>query len=310
MIDITLLGTAALAPIPGRALTAVTLACAGRTILFDCGEGTQTAARRAGVSLMKADLIALTHYHGDHIFGLPGLLQTMDCLNRADPLYITGPEGLRDELAPILRLTGRTNFGIQLLEFPPEGLRLSRLSNSWPEQALLTAFATEHRVPSQGYCFTLGRAGKFLPERARALGVPQNRWGVLQRGLAVRVGDRDVLPGDVLGAPRRGLKFVFSGDTALCDALIRAAAGADLMICDATYGENDQAALAADHGHMNFAQAARAASEAGAKRLWLAHYSQMIEDPRACLPNAEAIFAGVVCGEDGMSVTLRFQENN
>ena len=307
MIDITLLGTAALVPIPERALTAATLICEGRTILFDCGEGTQCAARRAGVGLMKTDLIALTHYHGDHIFGLPGLLQTMCSMGRTETLYITGPEGLRDELAPILKLVGWTSYAIELVEVPPEGLRLSELVKGWPTEAKLSAFRTEHRVPSQGYCFTLDRAGKFMPQKAKELGVPVNQWGLLQKGQSVQVGDTVISPELVLGEARRGLKFVFSGDTAACDALIEAARGADLLILEATYGENGQAELAVDHGHMNFAQAATVAAKADAKALWLVHYSQMIEDPRDYLPNAAAIFAGTVCGEDGMHTTLRFE---
>lgn len=308
MIDITLLGTAALAPIPERALTAATLTCAGRTILFDCGEGTQTAARRAGVSLMKADVIALTHYHGDHIFGLPGLLQTMNCLNRGEPLVITGPQGLREAMEPILKLTGYTGYEIRLLELPEAGVALSELAPGWPDMARLAAFPTDHRVPSQGYCFTLERAGRFMPEAAKALGVPTNLWGLLQRGQSVQVGERTVQAREVLGEPRRGLKFVFSGDTAPCEGLVEAARDADLLICEATYGENDQALPANDHGHMVFAQAARIAQQADARRLWLAHYSQMVEDPLEYLPNAAAIFEGTVCGEDGMSITLRYDE--
>lgn len=307
MIDITLLGTSALVPLPDRALTAVALTCAGHTILFDCGEGTQAAARKAGVSLMKADLIALTHYHGDHIFGLPGLLQTMCCLNRTEPLYITGPAGLKEELAPILKLAGWTSYEIVLLPFPEEGLRLETLAKGWPSEAKLTAFSTEHRVPSQGYCFTLDRAGKFMPEKAKALGVPTNQWGLLQKGQSVQVGEAVIRPNQVLGEPRKGLKFVFTGDTAACSALTNAAADADLLVSEATYGENEQGALAVDHGHMNFAQAASIAAQAKVKRLWLAHYSQMIEDPAAYLPNAAAFFPDAVCGEDGMRLSLRFE---
>ncbi len=308
MIDITLLGTAALVPLPDRALTAATLTCAGHTILFDCGEGTQSAARKAGVSLMKADIIALTHYHGDHIFGLPGLLQTMCSLGRTDPLYITGPVGLEEELAPILKLAGWTSYGINLIALPEEGLRLAELVGGWPWEARLTPFRTEHRVPSRGYCFTLGRAGKFMPQKAKELGVPVNQWGLLQKGQSVQLGDNVIRPEQVLGEARRGLKFVFSGDTAACPALTKAAEGADLLISEATYGENEQADLAVDHGHMNFAQAAQTASEAGAKLLWLAHYSQMIEDPLEYLPNAARIFENTVCGQDGMSVTLSFEK--
>ena len=308
MIDITLIGTSALVPIPGRALTAALLTCGGHSILFDCGEGTQSAARAAGCSLMKADMIALTHYHGDHIFGMPGLLQTMCSMGRTETLHITGPEGLGDEIAPILELAGWTSYPIELVELPAEGLRLDELVAGWPHEAVLSAFRTEHRVPSQGYCFELGRPGKFEPQKARELGVPTRQWGLLQKGQCIRVGETTVKPDQVLGPPRRGLKFVFSGDTMACDTLVEAATGADLLVCEATYGENGQAQLAVDHGHMNFAQAAQVAADAGASELWLAHFSQIIEDPEAYLPNATPIFANTVCGHDGLSATLRFEK--
>ncbi len=306
MIDITLLGTAALFPIPNRALTAAVLSCGGHSILFDCGEGTQTAARRFGVSLMKTDIIALTHYHGDHIFGLPGLLQTMNSMERVETLYITGPEGLTEALEPILKLTGWTAYEIKLLEIPPEGLRLCEMISGWEFEAKLSTFKTEHRISSQGYCFKLGRAGKFLPEKARELNIPINLWSVLQKVQSVQVDDEIILPEQVLGAPRKGLKFIFTGDTAPCDSLIDAAQDADLMICEATYGENEQAQIATEYGHMNFAQAAEIAKSANVNQLWLAHYSQMIENPQQYLPNATAIFENTICGKDGLSTTLKF----
>ena len=308
MLDITLLGTGALVPTPERALTAAVLKCAGHTILFDCGEGTQCAAVRFGVNIMKADLIALTHYHGDHYFGLPGLLQTMTSNGREEPLWITGPKGLEEAMAPILELTGWTSFEIRLLEMPEEGLRLADLVNDWPSEAVLTTFPTEHRIPSQGYCFSLSRAGKFLPQKARELGVPVNLWGLLQKGQSVQADGTIVTPDQVLGEPRPGLKFVFSGDTAPCGSLIEAARGADLLICEATYGENEQNELALERGHMTFALAGETAAKAGVKRLWLSHFSKRIIDPRDHLPNALAYFENAVCGEDGMSLTLKFEE--
>ncbi len=309
MIDIALIGTAALVPLPDRALTAAQLVCGGHSILFDCGEGTQSAARKADVSLMKTDLIALTHYHGDHIFGLPGLLQTMCSMGRTETLTITGPEGLTEALEPILKLVGWTSYEIRLTEMPRDGLALDTLAEGWPAGAVLTSFPTEHRVSSQGYCFILSRAGKFMPQKAKELGVPTNQWGLLQKGQSVTVGDVTVTPEQVLGEARKGLKIVFTGDTALCESLLDAAQDADLLIAEATYGEDDQAQLALEHGHMNFAQAAQAAAKAGAKELWLAHYSQMIEEPEAYLPCAAGIFPNTVCGRDGMKKTLRFEKD-
>ena len=307
MITITLIGTAALVPLPDRALTSTLLVCDGHSILFDCGEGTQSAARKAQVSLMKTDLIALTHDHGDHIFGLPGLLQTMCSMGRTEPLYITGPAGLHEELEPILRLVGWTSYEIRLTEVPQEGLSLASLVKGWPALATLTAFPTEHRVSSQGYCFTLGRAGQFMPQKAKDLGVPTNQWGLLQKGQPVQVGDVAVLPEQVLGEPRRGLKVVLSGDTAMCEALTAAAQGADLLITEATYADNAEAQTAIERGHMTFAQAAQTAKDADAKRLWLSHYSQTITDPEQFRENAASIFPDVVCGADGMSETLQFE---
>ena len=307
MIDITLIGTSALLPLPDRALTAALLTCGGRSILFDCGEGTQSAARKAGVSLMKTDLVALTHYHGDHIFGLPGLLQTMNVLDRTEPLYITGPDEPEEELEPIIRLAGEVRYDIRPIRLLKEGLVLADISKGWPDGARLTAFLTEHTVKSRGYCFTLSRAGRFIPEKAAELGVPHELWSLLQKGRSVAADGRTVLPEQVLGAPRKGLKFVFSGDTRACASLTEAAKDADLMICDATYGENAHAQLAAEHGHMNFAQAAQCAAKAGAKELWLAHYSQIVKEPGEYLANAREFFPETVCGFDGMRKTLRFE---
>ena len=134
-----------------------------------------------------------------------------------------------------------------------------------------------------------------------------DQWRLLQKGQSITVNGTVIDPDQVLGTPRKGLKFVFSGDTAACPALIDGASDADLFISEATYGENEQAQLSIDHGHMNFAQAASIAAQAHVKRLWLTHYSQMIEDPAEYLPNAASIFPNAVCGEDGMRLSLRFE---
>ena len=319
MIDVTLLGTAATMPLPDRALTSVFLSCGGHSILFDCGEGTQTAARKAHVSLMKTDLIALTHYHGDHIFGLPGLLQTMACLGRTQPLYLTGPDGLDEAMRPIIQLSGALPFPV--LAFAPMNLQdsperdnytfhFSDYIAGWPEEASLTVFRTEHRVPSCGYSFCLARPGRFDPERALALQIPQRLWGVLQHGDCVELADgRTIAPEEVLGPERKGLKVVFSGDTAPCGGLKNAAESADLLLCDATYGEDSQQGQADKYGHSTFSRTAALARDAGVKRLWLVHFSQIMERPEDYLYYASEFFPEAVCGTDGMRIRLSFEQD-
>ena len=274
MLTITLLGTAATMPLPERALTAAVAECGGHSLLLDCGEGTQTAARRAGVNLMRADAICLTHYHGDHIFGLPGLLQTLGAQGRTRPLVLLGPEGLLEVWRAVYALTG-----------------------------------PKHRVRSLGYRLDLPRAGRFDPEKARALGVPVTQWRLLQRGQTVPLAERMVQPAEVLGAPRKGLRFVFSGDSAPCPALEQAAQGADLLLCDATYALPEQQEQAAQWGHSTFGQSAALAAKAGVKRLWLVHYSPMITDPEQQLAQAQSVFPAAECGFDGKRITLHYEEN-
>ena len=309
MLTITLLGTAATMPLPDRALSAAFAACGGHGLLWDCGEGTQAAARRAGVNLMRADAICLTHYHGDHIFGLPGLLQTLGAQGRTRPLMLAGPQGLPEIWAAVRALTGPLPYPVRLQVLQPgQKLALDALSEGWPAGAALEAFATKHRVQSIGYRLELPRAGKFLPERARALGVPVQQWKLLQKGQSVAVDGVKVQPADVLGAPRKGLRVVFSGDTAPCPGLLQAAQGADLLLCDATYSLPEQADQAKQWGHSTFGQSAALAAQAGAKRLWLTHYSPMITDPEEYAANAQSIFAAAECGFDGKSITLQYEE--
>ncbi len=306
MIDVALLGTSALLPLPERALTAAVISCKGRRILLDCGEGTQSAARAAGVGMMHTDLIALTHYHGDHIFGLPGLIQTMGVMGRTDPLYIAGPQDDAGVMPHILALAGNPGFDVRFIPVPDAGLPLKTLHPAWPDGAHIFAFPTNHRVASQGYRFELARAPRFLPERASALGVPVPLYKRLQRGETVAFDGQTVAPEQVLGATRRPLAVAFSGDTAFCDALVHGARDADLFICEATYPGEEYADAAALYGHMTFAQAAKAAKAANARRLWLAHHSQIIADPQAALPLAQAIYPGAVCPPPGAQITLKF----
>ena len=266
-------------------------------------------ARRAGVNLMKLDAICLTHYHGDHIFGLPGLLQTLGCQGRERPLTIYGPEGL-GEVWPALRtLAGPLPYPVRAVQLDTDPIDLTTLSSGWPAGAQLTPFRTRHRVPSRGYRLDLPRAGRFDPAKARALNVPVPAWKLLQRGQSIPLENGAVVtPADVLGPARRGLRFVFSGDTAPCPALEQAAQNADLFLCDATYPDNEQEAQAKQWGHSTFAQGAAIAKKADVRRFWLMHYSPMILEPEAALPNAQAVFPAAECGFDGKQIILQYDE--
>lgn len=309
MLTVTLLGTAATRPQPDRALSSAVFSASGRHILLDCGEGTQLALHRHRISPMKITLIALTHYHGDHILGLPGLLQTLDTMSRTEPLYITGPsEGHEAILSAVLTLADELAYPVHFLPTPQEGIHLHDLDPKWPIEAVLTSFPTIHRVASQGYKLTLSRMRRLCTEKASALHIPKSLWRQLQAGQSVTVEGRTIHPDAVCGPERSGLTAVFTGDTASCDAVLHSAYAAHLLIMDATYADDKYADKAELYGHSTFRQTALLAARAGVKRLWLTHYSAMITDPAEHLPIAQVLFPNAECGEDGKCITLTFRE--
>ena len=210
MLKVTLLGTGGTQPLPDRALAAAAVTVAGRSVLLDCGEGTQVGLRRYGVSAYRLSAVLLTHYHGDHILGLPGLLQTLGSLNRTEPLTVYGPAGLDAVARPVMALAGAQPYPVLWREadapFSVDALKI-------------TPFPLAHRVPCCGYALELPRAGRFDPARARAAGIPVAYWKTLQKGAAAG----GFTPEQVLGPPRRGLKVVYATDTRPCAALEAAA---------------------------------------------------------------------------------------
>lgn len=307
MIDVTLIGTSAAAPTPERALSCMALKCGGHTLLFDCGDGTQSALMKAHVSPLSLDAVCLTHFHGDHIFGLPGLLQSMGLHGRTQPLLLITPEGDDDLMQALMTLSAPLPFEVRRIPLPEGGLHLRDAISGFPAAARLYPIATEHRVPSLGYRFALERPGRFLTERAEALGVPQPLWKRLQQGESVDAGGRTITPQEVLGEARRGLSVIYTGDTRPCEAIAEAARDADLLIMEATYAEDAQEERAVQYGHSTFSATARLAAAAGVRRLWLTHFSAMIDDPERYLPCARVHFPGAVAGQDGMRITLRFE---
>ena len=295
MMQITLLGTGGTQPLPDRALAAMAVTVQGRTLLLDCGEGTQVSLRRYGVSAYRIEAVLLTHYHGDHILGLPGLLQTLASLNRTAPLTIYGPPGQEGLAAAISLLTGPLPYPVAwkpaAAPFTAAGLTV-------------TPFALKHRVPCCGYQLYLPRAGRFDAARAKAADIPLEYWRVLQAGQSIG----GFTPDDVLGPPRRGLTVVYATDTRPCPALVHAALGADLLCMDSTYADDADLPKAKLYGHSTCREVGALADEAMVRRLWLTHYSAAVTDPALGLAAAQAHYPEAAAGVDGMQLELEFDD--
>lgn len=300
MVQVTLLGSGATRPLPHRALAALWLQVGGRGLLFDCGEGTQVSAQRFGASLYKLDTLLLTHYHGDHLFGLPGLLQSMAALGRTAPVTVAGPPGLDGVLDAVLTLAGPLPFALCRHTFGE-----CRGSLALPSGAVVTAFPARHRVPCCSYLYTLPRAGRFDPDKAKALGIPVAWWRSLQAGQPAG----GFTPDQVLGPARRGLRLLYATDTEPTAELAEQARGVDLLCMDATYADDADAPKARLYGHATCAEAGALAAEAGVRRLWLTHYSAAVTDPEAGLAAARRQFPAAEAGFDGKTLTLTFDDS-
>lgn len=300
MVQVTLLGSGATRPLPHRALAALWLQVGGRGLLFDCGEGTQVSAQRFGASLYKLDTLLLTHYHGDHLFGLPGLLQSMAALGRTEPVTVAGPPGLDGVLDAVLTLAGPLPFALCRHTFGE-----CRGSLALPSGATVTAFPAKHRVPCCSYLYTLPRAGRFDPDRAKALGIPVALWRRLQAGQPAG----GFTPDQVLGPARRGLRILYATDTEPTAELAEQARGVDLLCMDATYADDADAPKARLYGHATCGEAGALAAEAGVRRLWLTHYSAAVIDPEAGLAAARRQFPAAEAGFDGKTLTLTFDDS-
>ncbi len=301
MIDVVLLGTGAMVPLPDRWLSSALVRVDSSLVLLDCGEGTQIAMRERHWGFRRLDAICLSHLHADHVAGIPGLLHTIANAGKTSPLAIYGPagtirviEGLRT-IAPVL----------------PFDLVIHELDDgdtvAGPADLEIRVAAGEHRVPVLGYRLKRSRSRRFDPDRARALGVPVDRWSVLQRGDSVPVGGRLVEPHEVLGEARAGVALGFVTDTRATSALVDLVRGVDLLISEGTYGDDAAAEGAAKWGHMTYRQAATLARDAEIGHLWLTHFSAGMRDPEAWRHNAAEVFPDLTIGHAGLAATLAFE---
>ncbi len=274
----------------------------GESLLFDCGEGTQRQMMRYGVTFALTDVF-FSHFHADHFLGITGLVRTLGLQGRTEPMRFFGPQGGRRVLAGALGLgVERSPFEIEIVEVEP-GVCLER------DGYQLRTFAAEHGGGAMGWVLAeADRPGRFDPDRARELGVPEGRlWGQLQRGETVTLDDgRTVGPETIVGPPRPGRKLVYTGDTRPCAATIEASLGADLLIHEATFGE-EEAERARETQHATAKEAAQVAKMAGARKLALTHLSaRYSSDSRVLLEEAREVFAETVVAKDGLVITVPF----
>jgi len=303
VLSITFLGTGAACPTVERNVAALAIQREGETLLFDCGEGTQRQMMRYGVGFSFRELF-LTHYHSDHFLGVIGLFRTMGLLDRKDGVALYGPKGAQRILSAALSIgVERTRFPVEIREVKP-GDRLGR------GEYELAVFETEHRADTVGYALVEhDRLGRFDPDRARELGIPEGPlWGQIHRGKPVTLPDgRTIAPDALVGPPRPGRTVVYTGDTRPHGAVVRAAKGADLLIHEATFGD-DERVRAEETGHSTAREAAEVARDAGVGRLVLTHISpRYSRDAPELVAEAQAVFPETIVARDGLTVEVPFR---
>ena len=300
MIDVLLLGNGAMVPLPDRALSALLMRVNGSLVLFDCGEGTQVQMRKFHWGFRNLDAICLSHLHADHVAGLPGLFHTVANAGRTDPMHIYGPTG-----------TIAVVQGLRVIaDWLPYDMVIHELDDG-DEFDLVSGVRASvrlgmHRVTCLGWRIAVERAPAFLPDKARALGVPQSSWSRLQAGEPVVVDGATVAPADVTGPPRRGVSLGFVTDTRVTPELREFVTGVDLLVCESTYGLVEDIEKASEWGHMTLNQACAFAAEAEVGRLWLTHFGGTIDDPVALAPVARSLFPNAEIGVPGLTTTLSF----
>src|ERR1043166_4279394 len=312
MLSVTFLGTSAARPTVERNVSGVAVVREGETLLFECGEGTQRQMMRYGVSFALCEIF-FTHFHADHFLGVIGLVRTLALQTRTDPMVLYGPKGAKKVLGQAMQLgVERVPFEVEIREVKAGDLIGQRATGNVQRDAYdIRVFATEHGGGSVGYALKEHeRPGRFDPEKARAAGVPEGPlWGKLQKGETVGLADgRTVSAEGIVGAKRPGRVIVFTGDTRPCAGVVDAAQGADLLIHEATFGEEEKE-RAKETGHSTAREAAQVALAAKARRLVLSHVSARYSiSADELVKEAREVFKETVVAKDGMTIEVPYAD--
>ena len=302
MLDVCLLGTGGMMPLPYRWLTSLMARYNGTSILIDCGEGTQIAMKEKGWSPKPIDIICFTHYHADHISGLPGMLLTMGNAERTEPLLVIGPKGLAKVVGALCVIAPGLPFEIRCMELTENEQSIAF------DGFRIEAYKVNHNITCYGYSIVVERKGKFDVSKAEKLNIPRNYWNRLQKGEIIETAEGTFTPDMVMGEPRKGIKLSYCTDTRPAESIVRGAADADLFICEGMYGEPDKQQKAKEHKHMTFYEAAELAKRARVRELWLTHYSPSLMRPEDYMRDVQKIFPNAVAAKDGRSVDLLFED--
>ncbi|MBE7050940.1 MAG: ribonuclease Z [Ruminococcaceae bacterium] len=300
MLDVCLLGTGGTMPLKNRWLSSALFRYNGSCILMDCGEGTQIALKSAAFTFKPIDVICITHFHADHISGLPGMLLSMGNEGRTAPVLIIGPKGTRKVVSSLRIIAPGLPFEVEIAEIE------NNEETYYFDGYTITAFKVRHAVDCYGYRIDIARAGKFDVEKAKLNNVPLKAWGMLQKEDEVEVDGKKYTSNMVLGNPRKGISVVFSTDTRPCELLKNNCSNADLLILEGMYGSDEKDSKAREAMHMTFSEAATIAADSGASRLWLTHFSPSMPNPEDFEAEARAIFEHTEIGYDSKCDTLRF----
>lgn len=317
MVDIALLGSGGGMPMPERFLSALLINYRGRKILIDCGEGTQVSMRMLGWGFKSIDIICITHGHGDHIVGLPGLLATIGNSGRTEPLTIIGPEGIAGIIRGLRVIAPYLPYSIEIIENPKEDLKVNieetlivtenQLSTK-TEDILISSVELEHSCPCVGYSFYVNRKAKFDVDKAIKNEVPKLLWNRLQKGEYIEYEGRAYGSNLVLGDNRRGIKISYITDTRPGDKIVEFIKGSNLFVCEGTYGEDKDLEKAIKNKHMTFREAAQLAYEGKVKELLLTHFSPAMTEPEGYINNATDVFENTIIGYDRFIKSLQFED--
>ena len=303
MLDVCLLGTGGMMPLPDRWLTSMLLRYKGRMLLVDCGEATQIPLRICGWGFKAIDAVFFTHYHADHVAGLTGFLLTLGNSGREEPLTLIGPAGLKNVVEGLLVISPQLPYDIRLLELPHD-----QGSKFLFEDIYVRSIPVEHWMPCLAYSFEIKRQGKFDCTKAEQLKIPVKYWKHLQRDEVVNLENRVIKPEMVLGGQRRGIKISYCTDTRPVEGLVDFIKASDLFICEGMYGDNRDMEKAVQKKHMIFSEAAALARRGEVEELWLTHFSPALENPGEHIAFARSVFENTIAGCDLMTKSIKFKE--